>query len=478
MKPLAIAAMFVPLAPFLVIDAVQGFPNIAEIAQKPRFHSLYPNKPFGNAGLLTLVFGWMQEVAGALSGVLSILTLAMFGLGLAIGIGAIARTGRGGVSPALAAAVLFCIPAFELTVLGMGYNSRHTLAMVPALFILAGFGFAGAVNVVWPMRAEFGALLIVPLIAILGLHATNSAVMEKVSRSEGEWAIDYASREAIAKDLILRLGMPPDVYAARTFWWWVGWSIDPEIYADIYRHVAPAPKSLLTADQYVLVTETAELPPILKSVFDDVESRPVAGMFVRVATPKATVASPSANADTGVRLNRFLEQVDQLRDRTQGFARIGHEQTGTGSRDLFLSTMADGRIKLLVTIEQSEAQSRGRLRWCVDSPTLNGHYQEIKTVWRPRLVLAPASGAPVEASLASDVLGSLPYKTPRCGEAWSERSGPWRVTFASDGVFDQSFMPRPDLSSQRWPLDFDTPILNTSLSQEAISEWIKRRFGR
>ena len=59
-RPLAIAAVLVPLAPFLLIDALQGFPNIAQIAERPRFHSLYPNKPFGNAGLLLLIFGWIR----------------------------------------------------------------------------------------------------------------------------------------------------------------------------------------------------------------------------------------------------------------------------------------------------------------------------------------------------------------------------------------------------------------------------------
>jgi hypothetical protein len=478
-KPLAIAAFLIPLLPFLVIDAVRGFPNIWQIAQRPRFHGLYPSQPFGNAGLLPMVFGWSQEISGPLANVLSTLTMLTIALGIAIGLGSVAAPPKSArMSPALAAAVLFCVPAFELTVLGMGYNTRHTLAAVPALFILAGFGFACLVNVIGPARRWLGAWLILPLLVLLAVRAGNSAAMEKISRSEGEWAIDYASREAIAKDLISRLGIPPDVYAARTFWWWVGWSVDPEIYADIYRHTAPVPKSLLTADQYVLVTQAAELPPILKSVFDDLGSRPVAGMFVHVATPKKTVALPSANADTGVRLNRFLERVDQFRGRLPGFVRIGHERLGTGRRDLFLATMADGRIKLLVTIEQSEAQGRGRLRWCVDSPTLNGHYQEIKTVWRPRLVLAPPSGDAIQALLASDVLGSLPYKTPRCGEAWSEHPGSWRVTFASDGVFDQSFMSRPDLSPQHWTLDFDAPIQNTSLSEAAISHWLKERFDR
>jgi hypothetical protein len=234
----------------------------------------------------------------------------------------------------------------------------------------------------------------------------------------------------------------------------------------------------LTSDQYVLVTSAAELPPFLRRVFVAEESRQVAEMYVHLARPRDNVAAPSANADTGVRLHPFLEKVDQLWGRPEGFAHIGHAQVGTATRDLFLGTMADGRIKILISTEQNEVGGRGRLRWCVDSPTLGGHYQEIKTIWHPRLLLVPESGTSVEATLASDVLGSLTYKAPRCGEAWSDRMGPWQMTFAIEGMFDQSFMPRPDLSQRRWPLDLAAPIRDSSLPPTAIAAWIATRFDR
>ena len=480
-KPLAIAAVLVPLAPFLAIDTVQGFPNILQIAQRPRLHGLYPNQPFGNAGLLPLVTGWIDEGNGPLAKILSPLTIFMIGLGSIIGLGSLAATTRSRMTPALAAAVLVFVPAFELIILGMGYNTRHTLPVVPGLFMLAGFGFAGAVTVIAPHRRGLGPWLIAPLLAVMWIRAANSTDIEKMTRWEYEWAIDYRSREAIAKYLAMQLGMSPEVYAKRTYWWWVGWSIDPEVYADIYRQSIASPgmqKSSLTSDEYVLVTSAAELPPFLHRVFVAEESRPIAEMYVHLAKPRDNVVAPSANADTGVRLHPFLEKIDQMRSRLEEFARIGHAKFGTARRDLFLGTMADGRIKLLISSEQDEVEGRGRLRWCVDSPSLNGHYQEFKTVWRPRLVLAPASGDVTQAKLASDVLGSLPYKTPRCGEAWSEHLGPWRVTFASDGVLDQSFMSRPELSPQQWTLDFDAPIQNTSLSEATISEWLKERFDR
>jgi hypothetical protein len=52
------------------------------------------------------------------------------------------------------------------------------------------------------------------------------------------------------------------------------------------------------------------------------------------------------------------------------------------------------------------------------------------------------------------------------------------MTFAIEGMFDQSFMPRPDLSPQRWSLDLAAPIRDSSLSPTAIAAWIATRFDR
>jgi hypothetical protein len=186
---------------------------------------------------------------------------------------------------------------------------------------------------------------------------------------------------------------------------------------------------------------------------------------------------PSSNADTGVRLHPILQEVDLIRRHKEGFVRIAQQQTGNTRRDLFLGLMAGGRIKLLVATEQSRVGNRGRLRWCVDSPSLNGHYQEFKTIWQPRLVLTPEHSAPMQASLAADVLGSLPFKTPRCGEAWSEQAGSWQASFALDGLFDQSFMLRPDLSPRQWSLDFDAAPQTGLLPQKATTEWLGSRFA-
>ena len=132
-------------------------------------------------------------------------------------------------------------------------GSRHTLAVVPPMFILAGFGFAGVVSIVGPAKRWLGTCLILPLLITLGVWAANSATIEKISRSE----VDYRSRDAIARDIAVHLGASPEVYARRTYWWWVGWSIDPEIYAETYQRSVIPPavqQSPLTSDQCILVT--------------------------------------------------------------------------------------------------------------------------------------------------------------------------------------------------------------------------------
>ena len=90
-----------------------------------------------------------------------------------------------------------------------------------------------------------------------------------------------------------------------------------------------------------------------------------------------------------------------------------HQQLGSTKRDLFLGLLAQGRIKLLVATEQTQVDGRGRLRWCVNSPSLNGHYQEFKTVWRPRLVLTPERAAPMQASLAGRRAGQPALQDPK-----------------------------------------------------------------
>jgi hypothetical protein len=92
------------------------------------------------------------------------------------------------------------------------------------------------------------------------------------------------------------------------------------------------------------------------------------------------------------------------------------------------------------------------------------------------MIVTSPSGSEMESKLAADVLGSLTYKTPQCGTALSDRPGPWSFSLAFDGYFDHSFMRRPDLSSERWPLPLDSALHSTTLPAPLVAEWLMRRF--
>ena len=190
-RPLAAAAVLVPLAPFLIIDALQGFPNITQIAERPRFHAHYPNAPLGNIRLLSVGLAWPQQIRGPYADVFSQLTVLLIGIGVALGLGsamAMRTSPRARMTPAFAATLLLCVPLFELNAQGLGYNSRHTLSMMPALFILAAVGFAAVMQLLRATRPWVGVALMLPLIAVLGLRAADSRAIATVVQSEGEWA--------------------------------------------------------------------------------------------------------------------------------------------------------------------------------------------------------------------------------------------------------------------------------------------------
>jgi hypothetical protein len=481
LKTLCIVAVFVPLIPYLVVEAMQDFPNTRQIMTMPRFHPEYVlSSPLANTNVLVLTLEWLRQFPGLLAEPISRFVVGMVGVGIASAIFAAAGRADGPARMTLpaAAAALFCFPLLGLTLMGMGYGSRHTISILPGMFLLAGIGFGTATRLLLGSWERASAVIVLLLLATFGWRIMDNDRIAAVTRQQGEWAVDYRQRETIADDLITRLGITPEIYLARVFWWWLGWSMAPEIFGDLYRKrrgEGRLPSGAIAPDDYILITDR-DPPPFLKNAFELMDTRPVGGMYVHQAkaAEKFSQPLPSSNADTGTRLRPFLRAVDRLRPRQAGFGRIGQQQDGAVQRELFLGNLAEGRLKILVTTEEEQIDNRSRLRWCVDSPSLNGHYQEIKTVWRPRLLLESATGT-TPVSLARDVLGSLLYKTPQCGEAWSEKSGSQSIAFAADGIFDQSFMLRPDVSARTWKLGELPPDVH-ALDRGAVSNWMTTRF--
>lgn len=480
LKTAAVAAVFALLIPNLIADGLAEFSNIRQIAAMPRFHPEYViSAPAANTHLLRLTMEWLRQLPGLLANPWAHILALMSGVGIGSAIFWLSGAHGNGrrLTLSIAAAVLCCGPLFCLSALGMGYNSRHTISIVPGLFLLIGVGF-GAMTRIFPAawRGPAGAIAVLGFLAVIGVRLADSPRLAEVTSRQGEWAVDYRQREAIADDLIARLGVTPELYQSRVYWWWIGWSMAPEIFADAYRKFANQgrrPERSPAPTDFFLVTNK-DVPLFLRVAFDVHEGSPVGPVYVYRATAKKQFQNPipSGNSDTGVRLQPFLRQVDLVSQPQSGFVRLGQTAAPAVKQDLLLGTMADGRIKVLVTTRYDN----GRLRWCVDSPSLNGHYQEIKTLWRPRLIVRPSVGASREFPLARDVLGNLLYKTPQCGEAQWDGALSFELYFAVDGIFDQSFMNQPKLSKEEYRLDNAPTIAKSTIDKNSVSMWMNRRF--
>jgi len=68
---------------------------------------------------------------------------------------------------------------------------------------------------------------------------------------------------------------------------------------------------------------------------------------------------------------------------------------------------------------------------------------------------------------------------PACAFAWQATgsSATRQASFAVEGLFDQSFVARPDLTPRQWPLDFTAAVHTGLLPQQATMQWLGSRFG-
>jgi hypothetical protein len=475
----AVFAFLLPLVPYLFVDLWNGFSNIAQISQQPRFHpASFSSAPLANEFLVPLTVGWLV----ALTRPLTLVVLALLTIGIAYCLFRSHKPNgdQGVVSVPIVALLFLCVPMTILTFMGKGYNTRHTLAVVPAVFILVGLGASVLVRS-FRSRHRIPTIILLVLITVLAMRVGSYKLLERVAKSEGEWAVDFKDRQAIQSHLIETIRLTPSEYSQRAIWWWLGWSIDPAIYARAYdTHVGKGNQvGDRPTEKYWLITERKDLLPFLDHRFVSDSTEFVGSMYIHSARlrPEFADISPSGNSDTGVRLSEFLREVDLYRASSEGFRSVAEIKTRDHTATAYLGSTSDNRFKILISIIKERHGEQVSIRWCADSPTLNGHYQEIKTIWQAKLVARNERGKELFAvPLAQNVLGSLLYKTPRCGTRTILAADEPRFSFVYEGMFDQSVMSAPSIGSKEWPISETRATEDVSLKKSA-EIWLKNRVA-
>lgn len=432
-KTLLLAGLFflLPFSPYLLHEISTGFSNLTLVLAAPRFQKVYvPQSPLMAHVTVDLLKKWL----GGASGPGSWLGLALFTVATLF-----AGSSRSPLSSFFLRFVL--LPFLCLSVVGMGYAPRHFISIAAMVFLFLGFG---ADQLLRTVRARTASVIAVSLTGFLLFtyagEVTNRFRAVALTRGEGEWAVSYLERKKVADYLISELGISQAQYEKQVYWWWLGWSMSPELYAAEIRSLGGERRAerRLRPDQSILILSE---PPraVFLTNFDLKLLGDVARVSIYEATPKTSLPAVSNTANR-TSLSAREAELERMS--------LPAGLTALGS-DAYVISLAEGRLR----VEVSTHFSAGKLRWSLESPHFNGYYQEIKTLWKPRLVARNRlTAAVVEIPLAG-VLGNMLEKTPLSGEfSLSGVAKDWDLSFKIAGYFDQSAMAEPVTTESLWKL--------------------------
>jgi hypothetical protein len=451
-------AFVVLYGPYLVAEVSSGFANFHLILTHPRAPA-DAARPLDTAWLFVLLLHWLDGLwLPPLTPVITTALRLLFIAGLVMaGIDAVrfARSNGHGARECAVFALLifFGLPFTILVISGLGYSHRHMIAFAPTIFVFVAIGvqrfFDLAPRVI---KAFLPAVPVLLLLYWVGFLSDRDRAFE-ASRgtSEAEWAVDYLQRKEAAQYLITQLRMSSSQYAANAYWFWVGWSMTPEL----YRHQAaligsekdeaapdaqaPAPFVMLLSGVTIAnaVVEFFNLEPVKELPF----------LTIYRGTPKWPLGklSLTSNTNNTAVLTDMLGQIELIRS-SDGIFKLKAEG-GDGQEQWYLISFLDGRMQLLLRLKKLGG---GRIAWYLDSPQLGGYYQEYKTIWRPAFLLGNG-GEQAEEVLYEGALGSAFVKTPQHGVVHCPSgSDDCAISFAISGYFDLASMTEPVTEHKIW----------------------------
>ncbi len=417
----SLLVFLIPFVPYFYHELSTGFLNLRMIVSQPRYQRLYvPHRPLMVHYTVNLVKRWLEGNS---------LWWGWAGLSAVAGGLLFASRSREGIARFLV--LFFGIPFVCLSLIGMGYGPRHLISIAAILFLVAGYGFESLLRSIRLSAARAFSVLAIGVLAI-GFSSTvfDFSTAIAVTSREGEWAVGYFNRKKVAEYLITQLGITQEQYERQTYWWWIGWSMAPELYADERAIIGnkKAPDRRLDPNHTLFLLSDASLP-LFDSRFQMKNLGSVEG--ITIFEGNSRISPNTFNRSRPTQKDLFIE-------RGRLPISVHHE-----------------RLKLLLSTKSVEEGSGFSLNWALESPFFSGYYQEIKTLWKPCLVARNRlTSRSLEFPVTPAVLGNLLYKTPLHGMIHLEgRRGEWDLSFKIAGYFDQSSMEAPVVEDREWALD-------------------------
>jgi len=465
---LCILLFIVPLLPYVASEVMHGFPNARLIFERPRFQSAYVNVwLLGESPMATYLCMWFKsyDVGGVMSNLFRLLIFLASCASIYLVLLGVIPSDDKKRSFLEIVLVLFMLPALVLFFLNIGYKPRHMISYAPLLFFLIGTGIDYLVKIRGSFLISVCAIFVVLSLVFMAPAANNAAA---VANSGSEWAVDYINRNTILDSLTPQMGLPEEKYETNVYWWWIGYAADPFVYnrllKDENNRKSETPKILDMdkPDSYIIIFKRINSfdllnPPLFHQFF---EMTPIANINGAPSVWKAKLkefkgAYPMGNSVSHTQLDPLEQLVEFTHLNEEGVFNVRLKGTPEKNNDWYsLLSLQKGRIKVLIHFKEKYFADKTVIQCEMVSASLNGYYQEIKTIWKPYLILRdPSNGEEHLAWLLDDVVGSLIYKTPLRGTI--EVTGPernWEMSLGVKGWFDQSSMTEPMLQDTQWKI--------------------------
>lgn len=470
----SLAAFLVPLIPYVATEILDGFPNARLISQKPRFHPDYAG--FGDSSQFELsqvidrTLEWLLGYGNGFNiAFVNIMHILLFFIGLLVLCIVIAKIVKWEINKTEVLFIqivfmLFIVPLCILLIMKMGYSVRHTISFAPGLFIITAVGISWLVKR-GPRYVSVAAVLMCLLLQVLSISTiAKENKEENIKRSAqivSEWAVDYKTQQSLLRVLARDLGVTQEQYRNKVYWWWLGYAASPEMYQNVIQMAnlkntqisswLDKPDSRIFFFLYTKINiESTIFPEIFEINRIATDSGVLKDIFMaRIKDFKG--AYPQGNTVNRARLNELEHGIENYKLGEEGLFSV-NSQNNNGQKKSYLLSLQKSRIRLLINLKEVKGANNTIIQWEIESPHLNGYYQEIKTIWKPYIKITDkVSGKTKTINMLDDVVGSFIYKTPLKGSIdMPDKVTLDEISIGVKGWFDQSSMISPEIKDVYW----------------------------
>jgi hypothetical protein len=402
--------------PYFVDEIGTGFFNTREIVSRPRFQPDFVAKEgIINMFIATrMLFSVVAYDGVGASHWQELFWMALVPLGM-LRFAWLARSeDRGRAGCAQVVLCYYAGTALFYSFYGSWLENRYFLVLFPVLFLCQAAGLevlAQGASVVLRRRAVASGVVVSASLWLGWMRVPQLlAYAEPGHRYVGDWTAPYEESHQIARTLIAKYGVDPEVWREQVYLFWRWPFVGPDSFERWYQaETKKGGTRPAKGTGYIVLCDGCPLPDFLSQnprILVDEQVKEPLFTLIRYHTPNGATYSNTNNPNVHSEPEREVERFARLETDCH------IEPAGDGVRAFY--RLPVGRIIAMQFIKVKRLDNGD---WDIDSglesPWLSGYYQEIKSVYQPFVEACAPDGAVVfRGVITEEVLGGNLVKTP------------------------------------------------------------------